>query len=36
MLQWNTKISAAMLLPTLIVMAALLASFAGVFDNFSW
>jgi uncharacterized integral membrane protein len=36
MLQWNTKIPAALLLMTLVVTAALLASFAGVFGNFTW
>jgi hypothetical protein len=36
MLQWNSKISAVVLLAVLIALAALLANFTWAVDNFTW
>ena len=36
MLQWNSKISAVVLLAVLIALAGLLANFTWALDNFTW
>jgi hypothetical protein len=36
MLQWNSKISAVVLVALVIALAALLANFTWAADNFTW
>jgi hypothetical protein len=36
MLQWNSKISAVVLIAILIAMSALLANFTAAVGNFTW
>jgi hypothetical protein len=36
MLQWNSKISAVVLVAVLVALAVLLANFTWAADNFTW